>query len=67
MKKLLGILLSALLLLTMVSAVAEEQITLTLWSIATESDSSHQSFIDAIAAYEDANPNVKIEQDTTAN
>ena len=67
MKKLLGILLTAILVLSMVSAVAEEPITLTLWSIATESDSSHQSFIDAIAAYEAAHPNVKIEHDTTAN
>ena len=67
MKKLLGILLTVVMLLSMVSAVAEEQITLTLWSIATESDSSHQSFIDAIAAFEAAHPNVKIEHDTTAN
>lgn len=67
MKKMLVILLTAILLLSMVCATAEEQITLTLWSIATESDSSHQSFIDAIAAYEAAHPNVKIEHDTTAN
>ncbi|MBE5815987.1 MAG: extracellular solute-binding protein [Clostridiales bacterium] len=67
MKKLLGILLTVVMLLSMVSAVAEEQITLTLWSIATESDSSHQSFIDAIAAFEAANPGIKIVHDTTAN
>lgn len=40
MKKLLSILLAAIMVLSMVSAVAEEEITLTLWSIATESDSS---------------------------
>lgn len=67
MKKLLSILLAAIMVLSMVSAVAEEEITLTLWSIATESDSSHQSFIDAIAAFEAANPGVKIAHDTTAN
>lgn len=67
MKKLLSILLAAIMMLSLVSAVAEEEITLTLWSIATESDSSHQSFIDAIAAFEAANPGVKIVHDTTAN
>ena len=49
MKKLFAVLLTALMLLSLVSAFAEEQITLQLWSVATESDSSHQSFIDAIA------------------
>lgn len=67
MKKLLSILLAAIMMLSMVSAMAEEEITLTLWSIATESDASHQSFIDAIAAFEAANPGVKIVHDTTAN
>ncbi len=67
MKKLLAILLALILLVSMVPAMAEDQITLTLWSIATESDSSHQSFIDAIAAFEAANPGIKIEHNTTAN
>nr|MCR5136281.1 extracellular solute-binding protein [Oscillospiraceae bacterium] len=44
-----------------------EEVTLTLWSIATESDSSHQAFIDAIAAFEAAHPGVKIEHVTTEN
>ena len=52
MKKLLAVLLTALMLLSLVSAFAEEQITLQLWSIATESDSSHQAYVDAIAAFE---------------
>ncbi len=67
MKKMLAILLALIVLVSMVPAMAEDQVTLTLWSIATESDSSHQSFIDAIAAFEAANPGVKIEHNTTAN
>ena len=41
--------------------------TLTLWSIATESDSSHQAFIDAIAAFQRTHPGVQIEHVTTEN
>ena len=67
MKKLLAVLLTALMLLSLVSAFAEEQITLQLWSIATESDSSHQTYVDAIAAYEAEHPNIKIEHTSTEN
>ena len=67
MKKLLVILLTVAMMLTMLSALAEEQITLNLWSIATESDSSHQAFVDAIAAYEAEHPNIKIEHNATEN
>ena len=67
MKKLFAILLTAMMLVSFVSAFAEEQITLQLWSIATESDASHQAFVDAIAAYEAAHPNVKIEHNATEN
>ena len=67
MKKLLAILLTALFLVSMVSAMAEEQITLQLWSIATESDSSHQAYVDAIAAFEADHPNIKIEHNATEN
>ncbi len=67
MKKLLAILLTALFLISAVSALAEEQITLQLWSIATESDSSHQAYVDAIAAFEEAHPNIKIEHTPTEN
>ena len=48
-------------------ADGEEEVTLTLWSIATESDSSHQAFVDAIAAFEADHPGVKIEHVTTQN
>ena len=67
MKKLLAILLTALMLLSFVSAFAEEEITLQLWSIATESDSSHQTYVDAIAAYEAEHPGIKIEHTSTEN
>ncbi len=67
MKKLLAILLAAVMVLSLSAAAFAEDVTLTLWSIATESDSSHQAFIDAIAAFEAAHPGVKIEHVTTAN
>ena len=67
MKKLLAVLLTAMMLLSFVSAFAEEQITLQLWSIATESDSSHQAYVDAIAAFEAEHPNIKIEHNATEN
>ena len=46
---------------------AGEQITLTLWSIATESDNYYKPYLDAIADYEAAHPNVKIEYETFEN
>ncbi len=49
------------------TAFADDDVTLTLWSIATESDSSHQAFVDAIAAFEADHPGVKIEHVTTEN
>ena len=60
MKKLLAVLLTALFVLTMVSAVAE-QTTLTMWCIATESDANRPAYEAAIAEYEEAHPDVKIE------
>jgi len=65
MKKLLALAVAAMMLLSLVPAFAEE--TLTLWSIAVESDSSYQSFIDAIAAFEEAHPGVKIVHEPTQN
>jgi raffinose/stachyose/melibiose transport system substrate-binding protein len=49
------------------TAFAADDVTLTLWSIATESDSSHQAFVDGIAAFEAEHPGVKIEHVTTEN
>ena len=57
MKKLLAILLTCVMLLSLsATAFADDDVTLTHWSIATESDSSHQAFVDAIAAFEAAHP-----------
>lgn len=68
MKKFLALALAAIMLLSLASfASAEEEITLKLWSIATESDSSHQAYVDAIAAFEAAHPGVKIEHVATEN
>ncbi len=66
MKKLCAILLAAAMLLAMTSAFADD-VTLTLWSIATESDSSHQAFVDAIAQFEANHPGVKINHVATEN
>jgi raffinose/stachyose/melibiose transport system substrate-binding protein len=45
----------------------EEQITLTLWSIATESDNYHEPYLKAIADFEAAHPNIKIDFQTFEN
>jgi len=44
-----------------------EQITLTLWSIATESDAFASAYAQAIADYEAEHPNVKIVHETFEN
>ena len=67
MKKLLAILLTALFLLTAVSALAEEQTTLTMWCIATESDANRPGYEAAIAEFEAAHPDVKIEWEAFEN
>ena len=64
MKKVLAVVLAAMMLLGIASAVAED-VTLDLWTIAVESDSSYQTFIDAIAAFEAAHPGVKINHEPT--
>lgn len=46
---------------------ATKETTLTLWSIATESDSFHHAYIQAIADYETANPGIKIKMETFEN
>lgn len=71
----LSILLFALLLLltgcnkdkTQDTISNDEPTTLTMWSIATESDSAHNAFMSAIADYEAAHENVKIEMETFEN
>jgi len=44
-----------------------EIIELVLWSIATETDAFHQSYLYAIAAFEEANPGVRIRFETFDN
>lgn len=44
-----------------------EEITLTIWSIATESDSYHEPYKKAIAEYEASHPGVKIVHETFEN
>lgn len=45
----------------------DEPVTLTMWTIATESDSAHNAFKSAIADYEAAHTNVKIKMETFEN
>ena len=64
MKKLVALVLAAIMLLTMTSVFAEEKKVITMWCIATESDANRPAYEAAIAAYEAAHPDVKIEWDT---
>lgn len=45
----------------------EEEITLTMWTIATESDSFHQPYLDAIAEFEANHPGVTVKMETFEN
>ena len=67
MKKLVALMLAVMMALGIASAFADDTVELTLWSIAVESDSSYQSYIDAIAAFEAAHPNIKVNHETTQN
>lgn len=49
------------------SEAAPEQIKLTLWSIATESDNYHVPYENAIKDFETAHPNIKIDFQTFEN
>ena len=48
-------------------AAAEEQTVLKLWCIATESDANRPAYEQAIAEFEAANPNIKIEWEAFEN
>ena len=67
MKKLLALVLAALMLLGMMSFASAEDVELTLWSLAVESDASYQTYIDGIAAFEAAHPGVKVNHEPTQN
>ena len=66
MKKVLSLVLIAMMILTMASALAEET-TLTLWCIATESDANRPGYEAAIAEFEAAHPDIKIEWEAFEN
>ena len=66
MKKLVALMLAAIMVLGIASAIAED-VTLNLWTIAVESDSSYETFINAIADFEAAHPGVKINHEPTQN
>ena len=68
MKKLLALVLAAVMLLGAASALAEaEKTTLTLWCIATESDANRPAYEAAIKAIEEAHPDIKIEWEAFEN
>ncbi|BCJ94004.1 sugar ABC transporter substrate-binding protein [Anaerocolumna cellulosilytica] len=46
---------------------SNEEISLTMWTIATESDSFHQPYLDAIAEFEANHPGVTIQMETFEN
>ena len=61
MKKFLALALVAIMMLCLVPVHAEEEeITLTMWCIATESDANRPAYEAAIAEFEAAHPNIKI-------
>ena len=68
MKKFVALLLAAVMLLSMTSVFAEaEKTTLTMWCIATESDANRPAYEAAIAAFEAAHPDIKIEWEAFEN
>ncbi len=67
MKKVFALILAAAMLLSMTHVFAEEKTVLTMWCIATESDANRPAYEAAIAAYEAAHPDVKIEWEAFEN
>ena len=68
MKKLFALMLALVLALSLTSAFAEdEKTTLTMWCIATESDANRPAYEAAIAAFEAAHPDIKIEWEAFEN
>lgn len=69
MKKLLAILLALVMVFALAApmASAEEQTVLTMWCIATESDANRPAYERAIAEFEAAHPDIKIEWEAFEN
>ena len=66
MKKVVALVLAAIMLLSLTSALAEKE-TLTLWSIATEADANYQTYIDALKDLNAANEKYEIVMEATEN
>ena len=67
MKKLVALVLAAVMLLSLTSVFAEETKVIKLWCIATESDANRPAYEKAIAAVEAAHPGLKIEWEAFEN
>ena len=70
MKKALALLLVACMVLSLAAcgkSGADDPIELTMWCIATEADSNHQAYVNAIAAFETAHPEIKFTWEATEN
>ena len=71
MKKIVALTLALLMVIGLTAivkpAAAEEVVTLKLWCIATESDANRPAYLQAIADYEAAHPNIKIEMEAFEN
>jgi raffinose/stachyose/melibiose transport system substrate-binding protein len=79
-KRFMGIFLTLVMVIAMFSGCSNDKkddtassvsdgkdITLTMWTIATESDSFHQPYLDAIKDFETNHPGVKIKMETFEN
>ncbi len=68
MKKLLSLLLAAILLLSVSAAFAEEEkITLTMWCIATEADANRGAYEQAIAEFQANHPEIDLQWEAFEN
>ena len=67
MKKFVALALAAIMLLSMVSVIAEDKTTLTMWCIATESDANRPAYEQAIAEFEAAHPDVELKWEAFEN
>jgi len=69
MKKILALVLAALMVTAIVAVPvhADDPITLTMWCIATESDANRPAYEKAIAEFEEAHPDIKIEWEAFEN
>ena len=67
MKKLVALVLAAMMLLSLTSVFAEDEKVITMWCIATESDANRPAYEAAIAAVEAAHPGLTIQWEAFEN